>query len=144
MTLAHGFTVWGNQIEGTIPSELGHLPELGDSFLRDNIFTGPIPTELGNVNASEIVAKTNRISGWAGGMFICCVPADPPLHARSVPTQLGRWSNLAYLTLEQNWLSGSLPTQLGGMLDINSWYLSTNYLTSELPTQVGRLTATKR
>ncbi|WP_419937578.1 hypothetical protein [Candidatus Palauibacter sp.] len=43
--------LFGNNLSGPIPVELGSLTGLRELYLRDNALTGPIPAELGNLTS---------------------------------------------------------------------------------------------
>ena len=83
-----------NQLNGTIPSELGNLSNLTNLWLQDNQLTGEIPLVLGNLsNLVDLKLDNNQLTS-------------------GIPTELGNLSNLINLSLANNPLSGSIPTQL--------------------------------
>ena len=58
--------VWlgGNDLSGSIPSELGKLTKLRRLYLDNNYLSGPIPTELGNLaNLEELLLGGNELTG---------------------------------------------------------------------------------
>ena len=63
-----GLYLWENQLNGTIPPELGNLSEVTYLNLRDNQLTGSIPSELGNLsNLTFLFLRNNQLTG--------CIPA---------------------------------------------------------------------
>ena len=46
---------WGNQLTGEIPPELGNLFNLEKMFLCSNQLTGPIPPELGQLSSANTI-----------------------------------------------------------------------------------------
>ncbi len=61
--------LWGNQLRGEIPPELGSLANLWFLDLHGNRLSGEIPPELGSlVNLKKMSLDGNRLSG--------CVPAS--------------------------------------------------------------------
>jgi len=100
----HGVTVVGSRVteidldsdnlDGTIPSELGDLSNLEFLDLEANRLSGTIPSELGDLsNLQRLDLDANSLSG-------------------TLPSELGNLSNLQTLNLENNSLSGTLPSEL--------------------------------
>ena len=84
----------GSALTGSIPTEIGILSEsLQKIDLRDNKFSGKIPTHLGSLkNLNYLDLENNNLSG-------------------TVPTELGAATSLEMLYLNGNNLAGSLdPT----------------------------------
>ena len=95
-------------ITGTIPPELGQLPELTRIILSSeydsstpNILTGPIPPELGNLSKLEWLSL--------GGNFL----------SGSIPVKLGQLENLRALGIRYNFFIGCIPE---GLRDIERHY----------------------
>ena len=55
MTSLEVMELHGNDLTGTIPSELGSLSSLEVLYLYDNDLTGTIPSELGSLSALELM-----------------------------------------------------------------------------------------
>lgn len=58
----------------------------------------------------------------------------------TIPTELGRLTNLNELLLNGNQLTGSIPTALGRLTNLYALYLDGNQLTGSIPAELGRLT----
>ncbi|MBI4646201.1 MAG: hypothetical protein HY738_06280 [Bacteroidia bacterium] len=57
-------TIWGNNLTGTISSELGNLDSLERIYLYNNLLTGSIPSELGNLsNLLVLQLHNNQLTG---------------------------------------------------------------------------------
>ena len=111
----------GNDLAGTIPSELGDLSNLTHLNLAFNELSGEIPAELGNLsNLTGLWLYGNQLSG-------------------EIPPELGSLSNLTELTLAQNQLSGEIPSDLGGLSNLTRLDLDFNELSGEIPTELGGL-----
>ena len=59
---------------------------------------------------------------------------------RTIPTELGRFTNLQELSLSQNSLKGSLPTHLGLLTKLTRLAIMNATLTGNIPSEVGLLT----
>ncbi|MDE2764265.1 MAG: M66 family metalloprotease [Gemmatimonadota bacterium] len=88
-------SLYGNNLSGTIPAELGNLSSVVDFWLSENQLSGFLPAELGKLSAVEdFGVQNNRLSG-------------------RIPPEFGRMSSLVKLALHNNNLSGTLPPELG-------------------------------
>jgi Leucine rich repeat len=59
---------------------------------------------------------------------------------KRLPSQIGRWTDLEYLDLSANALTGSLPREIGEMVKLRYFAVNSNYLTGALPSQIGLAT----
>lgn len=111
----------GNNLNGTIPSQLGRLSSLTSLFLfKNNNLHGTIPSHLGRLSSLfELDLDSNQLSG-------------------SIPPELGQLP-LFWLYLTNNHLDGTLPTTLGHVTGLASLYLSDNQLSGTIPCQLGQL-----
>ena len=57
----------------------------------------------------------------------------------SIPSELGGLSNLTRLNLYHNSLSGSIPPELGNLSELRLFYLNNNKLSGSIPTELGDL-----
>ena len=81
-----------NILNGTIPAELGNLPNLARLSLTGNQLVGSIPSSLGGLAESvrTWLLSSNQLSG-------------------SIPAELGNLVNLQILSLRFNQLTGTIP-----------------------------------
>ncbi len=115
-----------NQLTGSIPPELGNLTNLQILYLYENQLTGSIPPELGNLtNLQELYLYDNELTG-------------------SIPPELGNLTNLQELYLYDNQLTGSIPPELGNLTALERLELDNNELTGSIPPELGNLTALER
>ena len=108
-------SLWGNDLNGPIPPELGNLTSLEHLSLGRNQLAGSIPVELRNLsNLEHLELGHNQLTG-------------------SIPVELGNLANLTFLRLLSNRLTGSIPSSLGNLTNLESLYLSFNQLTGCVP-----------
>ena len=78
-----------NNLEGTIPPEIGRLIHLEGLALDGNELTGPIPTELGQLtNLTHLYLYGNELTG-------------------PIPAELGSLTRLVHLCINSNRSDGS-------------------------------------
>lgn len=112
-----------NNLNGSLPSQLGALSELVYLYLSSNRLTGAIPVQLGNLaSLEELSLRGNQLTG-------------------SIPAQLGNLAALQELWLNNNFLSGSIPSSLGNLHNLRILALFTNELSGSIPASLGNLAA---
>ena len=115
-----------NNLEGTIPPELGLLHDIDLIDIGDNRLTGAIPSELGQLrNLDSLYLNGNQLIG-------------------SVPQELGQLTNLSALRLSENTLTGAIPSELGQLTHLIYLNLANNELTGAIPSELGQLRNLKR
>ena len=113
--------LFGNQLTGEIPRELGNLANLKWLSLDGNELTGEIPGQLGNLtNLTILYLERNQLTG-------------------EIPRELGDLANLEWLILGGNELTGEIPGELGNLTNLTVLYLDRNQLTGEIPQELGSL-----
>ncbi|KAI5317545.1 hypothetical protein L3X38_037252 [Prunus dulcis] len=131
-----------NQLSGRVPNSLrfnyassvdltsnsfeGQLPLLSSNiswlYLRDNLFSGPISHNIGQVmpNLIYLDISTNSLSG-------------------SIPLFLGNLSQLQFILISNNLLSGEIPHFWNNMPSLVCIDLSNNSLSGTIPRSLGSL-----
>ena len=134
-----------NRLAGTIPTELGFLTQLTSLLLFDNALGGTLPTELGLLTNLEILdVPSNGIQGSLPSELGSLTKLqeffvfDNSLTG-TVPFQIfGR--SLRSLRWEWNDLTGSIPTEIGRASNLHDLGLAqNNRLTGTLPSEIGKL-----
>ncbi|OUM56380.1 hypothetical protein PIROE2DRAFT_19031, partial [Piromyces sp. E2] len=109
-----------SEISGSIPPEIGNLPELNYLNLRNNKLTGSIPPEIGKLTKLETIdLGFNNLTG-------------------TIPPEIGKITKLELLYLPNNNLIGSIPSELGNLFNLTN--LKNNNLTGTIPNELGKLT----
>jgi len=117
-----------NNLNGSIPTELGNLASLEKLWLDGyagggprNTLTGPIPPELGNLVSLEYLELANNaLTG-------------------PIPPELGNLTSLEGLHLGDNHLDGPIPPELGNLARLEYLGLHSNELTGPIPLELGNL-----
>lgn len=109
-----------NEIGGTLPKELNNLIQLEDLSLAFNEFTGPLPDLDALALLVSLAAQSNELDG--------------PL-----PASLNSLTALTFLRLDENRFDGPIP-DLSGLAGLSFLDLSGNRLSGSLPTSLGALT----
>ncbi|KAJ9560771.1 hypothetical protein OSB04_005931 [Centaurea solstitialis] len=111
----------GQNLNGTLPSELVNLRYLQNLDLSRNFLSGSIPPEWGSMEQIvNISLLGNRLNG-------------------SIPREIGNITTLATLNVEVNRLSGRIPEELGNLSSIERLFLNSNYFTGGLPPSFANL-----
>ena len=115
--------VLGNNVSGTIPSEIGALGALEQLWLVGaEGLTGSIPPEFGNLRSlRHLYLFSNNLAG-------------------PIPAELGNIPQLSSLFLGDNQLEGPIPAALGNLESLGSLRVSGNALTGSIPAALGNLT----
>ena len=61
----------------------------------------------------------------------------------TIPSELGKLTNLKVLNLSDNELSGTIPPELGKLTNLEELYLWDNGLSGTIPSELGKLTNLK-
>ncbi|MDH3369340.1 MAG: hypothetical protein OEO20_15965 [Gemmatimonadota bacterium] len=141
--------MFGNNLNGSIPPELGNLSNLRDLGIQVNQLSGPIPAELGNLKKLEVLLLngnqlTGQIPAELGGLSALqdLNFSDNQLSG-PIPAALGNLSNLWNLDLLSNQLSGPIPAELGNLGNLESFWAYRNQLSGPIPAALGNLSKLK-
>jgi Leucine-rich repeat (LRR) protein len=140
----------GNQLEGSLPSEIFSLTSLESLSLGRNRFTEQLmPTEFGQL------ADLNFHLFLQEAGFLGPIPSELGLLSSlkwlniggnalnsTIPSEVGNLKAVRVLDLQNNTITGHLPTELGNLQKIKKLYLNGNHaLNGTVPSELGRLTS---
>ena len=137
--------LYSNSLSGNIPPELGNLASLQVLYLRGNQLSGSIPPELGGLSVLQyLVLYDNQLTGGVPPVLgslpdLVDLDLDSNYLTGSIPPELGNLSDLKYLYLASNSLSGNIPIELGSLSNLKVLSLSSNQLTGSIPSELGSL-----
>ena len=116
----------GTRCTGPIPTEIGNCVALEVLWLNKTQITGPIPAEIGNCVSVKILhLNETQISG-------------------SIPTTIGNCIALEQLRLYQTQITGPIPTEIGNCVALKELSLSSTQITGRIPTEIGNCVALEK
>jgi Leucine-rich repeat (LRR) protein len=142
-----GIVLDDNNLNGTIPSEIGDLSALIGLVLSDNELEGEIPAEIGNLSSLEaLTLQGNELSGAIPPEISGLASLEEMNLAGNdlngaIPAGLGELTLLRDLSLLSNNLSGEVPAALGGLINLERLDLGENDLEGDLPEELADLTS---
>ncbi|CAD6252650.1 unnamed protein product [Miscanthus lutarioriparius] len=125
LTLLSYLDLGANRLEAgdwSFMSSLVNCTQLKNLWLDRNNLQGIISTYITNIPKSlEImVLKENQFTG-------------------SIPSEIGKFTNLTVIQLDSNFLSGEIPDTLGNLQNMSILTISKNQLSGEIPRSIGKL-----
>ena len=134
-----------NSLEGTIPTELAMLTKLSTLRLPSNKLRGSVPTQLGELrHLGELhlskqggQGRRHALTGWVLTSASVQTTLQQPFTLRThlasylpntrisgtLPTELGRLTELTALGAYELSLSGTVPTQRGRLFALRQLHL---------------------
>ncbi|MFT3779037.1 MAG: IPTL-CTERM sorting domain-containing protein [Ottowia sp.] len=142
LTALVAFSVWNNQLSGSIPSLAG-LVNLRAFAVNDNQLSGAIPPLSGLTVLTWFYVYNNQLSGpippLSGLTTLEYFSADGNRLSGAIPALTGLTA-LRYFMVHDNRLSGSMPS-LDGLTTLERVFVHGNQLTGAPPAAPATLTA---
>jgi LRR receptor-like serine/threonine-protein kinase FLS2 len=104
----------GNNLMGSLPSELGLLQDLTSIQIFGENLSGSLPESLQNLRKMRLIYLINTML------------------TGSFPSWIGEWSNLAVASFSSNMLTGSIPTAVASLTDLTFFSVDDNVMTGNL------------
>ena len=102
--------------------------------MPENLLTGPIPRELGQLANLKVLNLGIQFSPTFIGRLGHGNALSGP-----IPPELGQLANLEHLNLAGNGLTGPIPPELGQLANLEYLDLAVNGLTGPIPSELGQL-----
>ncbi|KAL2632593.1 hypothetical protein R1flu_004072 [Riccia fluitans] len=132
-----------NDMNGTIPTELGIMPRLEVLDLAQNRLQGGIPEEFSELLTHLVslnVSGNNLSMPLPASLFSSCAFLQTLNFSRNVIggglPQIGNCKQLEYLDVWKNHLAGSIPVDLGLLASLKKLSLAENYIGGPIPHQM--------
>lgn len=110
-----------NELYGTMPSELASMKHLLNIELHYNFFTGQVPAEW---YAAQALQRVNFAGNFLSG---------------SIPTEIGQLSTMKGFFSFENSIGGTIPSEIGKMKFLSFTRWGRNFMTGTMPSEVGNL-----
>ena len=123
--LLERFTVSDNELEGSIPTELGSLPVLRTLWLNGNKFSGVVPASLFAANSTQAIGKSIFFPGLQS--------SDKECHRMSRP------SHFKFSDISSNALTGTIPSEIGLLRSLATFAAAQNGLVGQIPMEFGSM-----
>lgn len=116
-----GIELAGQNLTGTLVSELAALPYLQSLSLHYNEFSGSIPVEYAGMRYMvNLELQGNQLSG-------------------TIPSEFYKVDILQQLNVAENLLTGTVSTFVGQLTNLKGLHVGNNNLEGTIPTEIGKL-----
>jgi hypothetical protein len=156
----------GNNLNGSIPVDIGLLNSLEVLELSSNRLTGSVPTEIKNITSLKILdlqqnsigpfpeslplmltmlqLSENKMDGMLPKDILTDLTMLESLDVSScnltcdIPDSIKNLTSLEILNLENNALGGMIPTEVGLLKNLKQLKISVNSLDGSIPSEIGQ------
>ncbi|POO03536.1 Serine/threonine protein kinase [Trema orientale] len=143
----------GNNFVGMVPRDLGKLVHLRFFGFAANYLGSNSTNDLGFLASFKNLSRLQRLdfsSNQFGGVLPASIANLSSLLIRLsfaynqihgvIPQTLEKYTNLNYLSMEDNLFTGTIPSSFGKLQQIQTLYLSRNGFSGQIPSSFGNLT----
>ena len=138
-------TLVGENLQGSLPPEIGILSTLSILDMSDNLLTGPLPSEIGYLtNLKELIlpgVQRDRSFLVPGRRLEDGLTIIGNKISGQMPSEIGLMTSLEVLELGGNELDGTLLTHIESLVNLRELLLENNNLQGTIPFQLGFLTS---
>ncbi|VAH12025.1 unnamed protein product [Triticum turgidum subsp. durum] len=146
-----GMLIFDNKLSGSLPQEFGDLISLVELGLSNNLLSGHLPTNIcSGGRLRYLYVSSNEFSGPIPRSLKTCTSLVRIYLGRNQLTgdisqdfgvypQIEKLSNLGYLDISGNRLSGLIPEELGACMKLQSLKINNNNFSGSLPGAIGNL-----
>ncbi|MDQ3141318.1 MAG: T9SS type A sorting domain-containing protein [Bacteroidota bacterium] len=137
--------LFGNRISGIIPDGIGQLILLENLILDDNLIDGPLPNSLGDLTLLRVFSiGGNMLDGNFPAMILnntnlIQLNLSNNLFSGNLPFALSRLSQLNLFDISDNRFEGSLPNSISNLVALRELYIHDNKMSGELPSSMSAL-----
>ncbi|GLJ17410.1 hypothetical protein SUGI_0302620 [Cryptomeria japonica] len=153
----HLLSLWGNQLSGKIPNSLGNCSNLTALVLAENQLNGMVPMELGKLKLlTRLYLHTNQLVSDSSNTLSFLTSLTNCSHLQEIlvsnnhltgilPPSIGQLSsNLSFLDLSNNMISGRIPQQIANLTDLIYLSLRDNLFSGNIPSGIKRFQKLER
>jgi len=134
-----------NQLEGSLPDEIGVLLSLESLNADDNSITGSIPSTIGNlINMIEIDIDTNYLGGTIPDEIynlseLQILDIDTNTFTGTISSDIRKLEKLFYVQLSYNYFSGTIPEEFSNLSHLIVLTIEENDFVGDIPTSLCQL-----
>ncbi|XP_023639072.1 probable LRR receptor-like serine/threonine-protein kinase At3g47570 [Capsella rubella] len=145
-------TMGRNYFIGAVPTTLSNISSLQTLGMEYNFLTGSISPSFGKVTSLQHLSFLGNDLGsrsvgdldFFGALTNCTQlqeidVGDNKLGGDLPPSIANLSTNLVYLSIQKNLITGNIPHDIGNLISLQSLGLHENRLTGPLPTSIGKL-----
>ncbi len=135
----------GNNLNGTIPTNINFLSKLQYLNLGSNAINGPIPESITSLtNLQTIILSNNAIDGTLPqdiGFLteVTELNLESNLISGTVPKSISSMQGLTKLLLSDNQLHGLVLEAIMDLHNLTTVRIGNNYITGTIPEEIGKL-----
>ncbi len=135
-----------NQLDGSLPEQLGNVVSSLEVSTGGNSFSGPIPSTFGtqmvyleNSNFSQNLLSSSILPSIFNWKMLQILDLQGNSLNQSIPWNRTQLTALQIPSLASNQFSGSIPTGIGDTVNLTSVSLDRNQKSGSVPAEFGRL-----
>ncbi|KAL4576199.1 hypothetical protein LXL04_012288 [Taraxacum kok-saghyz] len=144
--------LWGNQLNGPLPTSISNCTKLEHLEVDRNNFSGKLTVDFAKLKNIYLISLGYNLYGFGEDddmKFIDTLKNCSKLKLLQLndckfqgvlPTSIGNLSDqLTSLDLERNDIHGNLPSSIGNLVGLTRLFLSDNQFTGKIPSSIGKL-----